>query len=469
MFIGRTQELGELERRYGQPGFQFYVMYGRRRVGKTRLIQEFARDKRSIYLMATQENSTQLLANFTAEIKEQFPDPQTEYLDSFPSWNALFRYIGSIAKENRLVFVIDEYPYLAKAEPSIPSILQKHIDSAWRATQLYFILCGSSMSFMEDQVLGYESPLYGRRTAQLKIMPLPYYDCIRFFPGWSDENRLLAYGACGGIPQYLEYFARYSDFRDAVIGEFLMPSGHLQEEPRNLMIQELREPNMYNTILAALAHGATKQNEIASAAERDRSSLTFYLKTLMELGIVSKRIPIGEKNPRRTTYQISDNLYRFWFTFVPKSLGMLTMQTPEAAYDRKIAPALSEYFGHIFEDICLQFILRQVRNGSIAPLYDEGFGFWQGPNPIKKQTEDIDVVLSGTDDLLVGECKWTAEPIDTAILHTLEERGALLRNGRNIAYALFSKNGFTAGVTETAVKRNDILLYDLKKIASING
>ena len=193
MFIGRKAELAELERRYNQNGFQFPVIYGRRRVGKTRLIQEFISDKKSVYFMAARQTSSELLQGFSETIKEQFPDERTKFIKSFENWESLFSYITEVSRKTRIVLVIDEYPYLAESEKSISSLLQKFIDTQWRNTQLYLILCGSSMSFMEEQVLEYGSPLYGRRTAQLKIHPLSYYESFDFFPNWNFTEKFYAY------------------------------------------------------------------------------------------------------------------------------------------------------------------------------------------------------------------------------------------------------------------------------------
>ena len=456
MFIGREKELVELQRRYNQPGFQFIVIYGRRRVGKTRLIREFTANRRSVYFMATEKDPSWLLAELTEAVKLRLNDKSTRYLDTFPSWEALFEYVGEKARNERLVLTIDEYPYLAKVYPAISSIIQKCVDEQWRGTNLYLILCGSSMSFMERQVLGYQSPLYGRRTAQLLVRPLPYDESARFFPAWSAEERLLSYGICGGIPQYLEYFSRYSSLRDAATGEFLMLSGHLYEEPKNLMNQELREPAAYNSIIEAVARGMTKQNEIAQACGRESNAITPYLRNLISLEIVGKKSPVGAA--RRTVYVIADNLYRFWFFFMPRCAPFIAMGLPEQAWDREIAPLMNDYYGHVFEDVCLQFMKKQIALGRIPMLYDE-FGFWQGPNPVLKRTEDIDVVLSGKNDMLAGECKWRNEQAGVDTLETLKARSELIRSGRNARYALFSKSGFTEDVKRAARETNDVTLY----------
>lgn len=466
MFIGRTKELSELERRYAQPGFQFPVIYGRRRIGKTRLLQEFLRHKRAIYFMATEQNERELLAGLTQACKEQLPDEQTKYLASFSSWEAFFSYIASVARgDERLVLAIDEYPYLAKAKPEISSLLQKAIDQLWQKTNLFLILCGSSMSFMEKQVLGEKSPLYGRRTGQLKLLPLPYDEGIRFFPAWPKEEQLIGFGICGGVPKYLELFAQYGSLREAILGEFLLPSGHLIEEPDNLMKQELREPAFYNSILSAIATGATRLNEIAQAVGTESGKLGFYLGNLRDLGIIEQEKPVGKGGSRRGIYKIADKMFAFWFRFLPSCRNLIAMGAATRAYDERIAPRLSEWFGHPFEDICMEYLKACIVRGTIQELYTD-YGRWWGANPVKKREEEIDLVLSDETHLLVGECKWQSGPVGLPVLRQLEERAALIRDGKELRYVLFSRSGFTEELQ--AAKRSDVELVGLEKLVQLS-
>ena len=461
MFVGRKAEFAELERRYAQEGFQFPVVYGRRRVGKTRLIQEFANTKKSIYFMATKQTSSELLQSFSLAIKEQLADERTKYLSSFESWESLFSYVTEISKNERIVLVIDEYPYLAESEKSISSLLQKYIDNEWEETQLYLILCGSSMSFMEKQVLEYGSPLYGRRTAQLKIHPLPYYEAFEFFPSWSTLEKFYAYGICGGIPLYLEYFARYKNLKDAVTGEFLSLSGHLSEEPINLMSQELREPALYNAIISAISKGSTKQNEIASSTGTESNRITSYIKNLLSLEIIEKVAPV-ESTGKKVIYKIKDNLFRFYFRFVPQCLPLVAMGLGEKAYDLKIAPLLDDFFGHIFEDICMQYLKRRISDGTLQTIFTV-YGSWWGNNPKEKREEEIDLVLANEDEILVGECKWRNEKIGLDVIELLKKRGELVRKNRAIRYAVFSKSGFTDECQNVC----DISLITAEEVADI--
>jgi len=464
MFIGRKKELAELERRFVQPGFQFPVIYGRRRIGKTRLLQEFLRNKRAIYFMATEQNEHELLAGLTQACQEQLPDARTHYLTAFDSWDAFFAYIAELAQDERLVLAIDEYPYLAKTKPELSSLLQKAIDGIWKNTKLFLILCGSSMSFMEKQVLGEKSPLYGRRTGQLKLLPLPYYEGVQFFPDWSREERLLGYGVCGGVPKYLELFAQYTSLRAAILGEFLEPSGHLMEEPANLMQQELREPAFYNSLLTAIAKGATRLNEIAQAVSTEATKLGFYLGNLRELGIIEQEKPVGKSGSRRGIYKLTDEMFAFWFYFLPTCRNLIAMGAAERAYDERIAPKLSTWFGHAFEGICMQYLKALVANGTIKELYTD-YGRWWGANPLKKQEEEIDLVLTDETHLLAGECKWQKNAVGLSVFQQLEERTAIIRNGKALRYVIFSRAGFTTELQ--ALQRKDLTLVDLDELFTL--
>ena len=460
MFIGRTAELNDLNRRYQNDVFEFPVIYGRRRIGKTALITEFMKGKKGVYYMSTEES----LENQLAECSRIFFHGSETPEATFPSWQKLFDHITDLASQERFIFVIDEYPFLAKQMPEMSSILQKYIDNQWKDTHLFLILCGSSMSFMEKQVLGYESPLYGRRTCQYKLAPLPYYESISFFDGWNDEEKLLAYGICGGVPLYLRFFQKYSNLRDAVIGEFISVGGHLREEPGNLLKQELREPSSYSDILSTIAYGANRQAEIADKCGRDRNTLSVYLSNLCSLEIVTKIHPVGEKSRNKVLYTLCDNLYRFYYRFIPGSMSLIEIGLGERVYDTRILPQMSEYFGHIFEEVCLQYVQLLIKNGTITELYTD-YGRWWGNDPSRKEQTDIDIVCMNSQALLAGECKWKSDPITMDIYDELKHRASLISDGRNVHYALFSKSGFTDTVKQNAA---DCYLYDLHDICAVN-
>lgn len=449
MFIGRKRELDALNGYYQQNGFQMPVIYGRRRVGKSRLIREFCLGKRAFIYVGLEQSKENALRSFSEAALTQLPSQLTGQIRSFENWTKAFHYLTEFAKNERLVVVIDEYPYLAKSDPSLASTLQFIIDTEWKETQMYLILCGSSMSFMESDVLAYKSPLYGRRTAQFKLQAMPYWDCLSFFKGWSWEEQLYAYGICGGIPQYLEAFARHSNLRAAVLYELLTPSGMLIEEPANLIRQEMREPALYNSIISAIANGASKLNEIATSVHKESRELTTYLRALQSLGLVEKLTPISEKKSKKTIYRLSDNLYRFWHRFIPDCLPLISLGLPEEAWSSFIEPNLPEYFGRIFETVSLQYVQKLVMTRRIPNLYTQ-FGSWWGSNPKLKREEEIDIVALAGQQILVGECKWRNELTGIDTLATLQERSRLIPGQRKAVYYLFSKSDFTDDLKKQA-------------------
>lgn len=457
MFYGRERELAELEKQYGMDDFRFFVLYGRRRVGKTRLLQAFCKGKRTVFHVGMQQTGDAALLSFSKDVLSVLPSGDAAFFDRFRSWEDAFRYVAKFAKNERIVLVMDEYPYIAQADPSLSSLLQKMIDHEWKDTKIYLVLCGSSMSFMENQVLGYQSPLYGRRTAQLKVRPMDYADAARFFSRWTPAERMYAYGVCGGIPKYLEYFAEYPGFEAAVKGEFLSLSGHLAEEPMNLMQQEMREPALYNGILEAIASGKTKQNEISAKVGKQSKDITAYLKALSDLEIIEKLLPFEEKNVKKTTYEVSDQMYRFWFRFMPRCMSLIGMDMGDTAWKNVILPELDAYFGHIFETISMQYVMNQVRTGKISPAY-LAYGRWWGTDPKTRTAEEIDLAASTHDDLLVGECKWQKAKVGCDVLDQLQKRGELISRGRNIRYILFSKSDFTADLYRRAETENATLV-----------
>ena len=203
--------------------------------------------------------------------------------------------ITTMSSHKRMVFVIDEYPYLAKAEKSFSSRLQHIIDHQWQDGQLYLILCGSSKSFMEYRVLGYESPLYGHQTAQFKIQALPYREITAFYPDLSTEDQALLYGVTGGIPHYINKLDVEKNLDEALLENLFNLSSYLFEEPENLLKQELREPAIYNSVIAAIAGGASRSNEISTKVGLESGVCAKYLKVLLDLGILEKETPITEK------------------------------------------------------------------------------------------------------------------------------------------------------------------------------
>ena len=309
MFLGREQELADLEELYAQDRFQLFVLYGRRRVGKTTLLNEFCKNKDSIFYSAEQSNTKLNLDKFSEQVFQHYGETS---LSPFSTWEKALTYIRQRQGDQRLVLVFDEFPYLVRKNKALLSTLQHLIDHQLNKSKLFIILCGSYMGFMEKEVLGSKSPIFGRRTGQLKLLPFPYQTSLRFLEGFSSEDKLMLYGAYGGTALYLSQIQPGKSFETNIKRSFLRVTAYLYEEPLLLLRQEVQEPGVYSAVIEAIAGGYTKSNEIATKIGEEPAKCLKYIHTLCELGILYKEIPYGEKETaRKTIYGISDLMFRF--------------------------------------------------------------------------------------------------------------------------------------------------------------
>ena len=326
---------------------------------------------------------------------------------------------------------------------------------------MMLILCGSSMSFMENQVLGYQSPLYGRRTAQYRITPLDYCDSAEFFDSASLEDKLLGYAVTGGVPQYLSVITQGQTVETGIENAFFSKAGFLYEEPQNLLKQELREPSLYNSIIATIAGGATKLNEIAMKVKEQDSKVAKYIKNLIGLGILEKEISMFSKSDRNGIYGIKDNMYRFWYRFVPNTVTLIENRH-ERIYRKMVEPLVPEFMGNVFETVCRQYLMRLNVKDKLPFLFNE-IGRWWGGNPITKKETEVDVVASSEDKLILGECKWKNKETGTDVYEDLKEKVSLFA-GKDIYYYIFSKSGFTADLIKTEESDERLTLVGLEDL-----
>lgn len=460
MFIGRERELNALEKLYTSNKFEFAVIYGRRRVGKTALINRFLGAKKAVYFMGVESNAKQNLENFSKSIIEYSSGIETE--TSFLSFQAALEYVFRLAEKERLILAIDEYPYVARSSKSLASTLQLLIDKYRDSSKLMLILCGSSMSYMEDHVLAYKAPLYGRRTAQMKILPFDFEETCHYFKKLSDEDKAFIYGIVGGTPQYLLQMNDALSIEDNIKNTFLNPVSFLYEEPINLLKQEVREPAIYTAIITAIAAGASRMSEISGKVGEDTNVCSAYIKNLMSLGIVQKETPYGEKESRKSVYSIEDNMFRFWHRFVLENNSVIARGAADLVY-RRIEPKLSDYMGKVFEDICKQYLWKQLLTGK-CPVEFTSLGRWWGNDPIEKCQAEIDIMgEQDKDTALFAECKWTNEKVDLNVLETLIKRSRLF-SYKNIHLYLFSKSGFTKGCIDKANGLGNVTLVSYADI-----
>lgn len=460
MFIGRERELKALNNLYQSDKFEFVVLYGRRRVGKTALINAFIDNKKNIYFMGVESNAKQNLENFSNSIFEYQTGIQAD--TSFASFQAALEFVFRLAEKERIILALDEYPYVARASKSLDSTLQMLIDKYKDTSKLMLILCGSSMSYMEDHVLAYKAPLYGRRTAQMKLLPFTFEETCRYLSNMSGEDLALMYGVVGGTPQYLLQVNDKQSVAENIKNIYLNPTSFLFEEPGNLLNQEVREPATYTAIIAAIAAGSSRMSEISGKVGEDSSVCSLYIKNLISLGIVRKETPYGEKASRKTVYSIEDNMFRFWYRFVLENNSIIARGADELAYKR-IEPHLSDYMGKVFEDICSQYLWKLLLSGQ-CPVEFTSLGRWWGNNPMARNQTKIDIM--GEQDkntALFGECKWTNEKVNLGVLETLVQRSKLFPYQRVHLY-LFSKTGFTKGCMDKAEELGNVTLVTYQDI-----
>jgi AAA+ ATPase superfamily predicted ATPase len=452
MFAGRKRELEKLESLYQGGSFECAVIYGRRRVGKTTLINEFMQGKRAVFFSAAETTGAENLENLSRSILSLSLGMEAD-VPVYSNFEAALDAVYELAKKERILFVIDEYPYLAASYRGFSSILQRQIDHKYKNSKLMLILCGSSMSFMENQVLGYQSPLFGRRTAQFRIEPFTWFETREFFAGtegrFTTEEAAQAYGISGSVSQYLSLLNEKLSIPENIKKNFLDPNAYLFEEPQNLLKQEVREAAVYNGIIRVIASGSSRLSDIAAKTGIVSSAAAVYLNNLISLGIIARENPLGgSKN--KTIYRIADSMFRFWYRFIPGNIALIQSGMADSAWER-IKPQLPAFMGPVFEEICKQWLWRENAAGTL-PLLFTGAGRWWGNDPIRKKEAEVDILCPAENDAaIIGECKWTQTLVDTGVLETLIERSGLFDYKENYCY-LFARKGFTQGCKRLAEK-----------------
>ena len=458
MFVNRISELDLLEKQYHSGRAELFVLYGRRRVGKTELLAHFCQGKRHIFFVADQVPEQTLRANLSKAVNDViFGFGQVSAV--YNTWDDLLSTLARQAQTDRLVVVLDEFPYLVAADPSLASILQRTWDQSLRNTQIMLILNGSYIGMMEETVLGYNAPLYGRRTAQYLLEPLEFVDAQQFFLSYSADDRLRAYAVYGGTPAYLQTVQPEQTLKTNILDGILTRGSALYDEVRFILQQELREPRNYFAVLQAIASGNTRQNEIKQAAGLE--NIAPYLETLQQLHLVERVVPVTESQPhksRRGIYRLKDNFLRFWFRFVLPHRSQLERGAKEVAFETAIAPDLDAFTSNTFEQVCTQYFWRNGLKGTLPFLPTQIGGWWQA-------NEEIDIVLLCDTDTMLVECKWSQRPIGIDILEQLDGKSkALLKEvkGQNVLFGLCSRSGFTDQMRDLAKQRKDVILYNWK-------
>lgn len=451
-FVGRKKELDALQKKWEAPGFQMVVLYGRRRTGKTTLLNKFMDGcSGRVISFACVDRTEAELIRMMGDAVLRGTHPELLGTVSFDSFDKIFEFAAAAAKEQRLIFLIDEYPYLAKQCPYMNSLIQKFADHDWKDTQLYFILCGSLVSFMRDEVLGKDAPLHGRSTLELKLRPFDYLESAEFVPDFSVEEKAIVYGLTGGIAKYLEQFDSRKSLDENIREQFFDSTGYFTEEQiKTVVTGERQNPTAYISIISAIASGHTKYSEIASAS--GIGDISYYLKVLTESEIIEKRLT------PKTYYILSDSMLAFWFRYVSDAASLINAGRGAEYYDKVVKGQLHHFMGPVYEEMARQYICRYSGTERL-PVFVTDVSEYQ--NTVKGEDRklhqvEIDLVgYSGKKAVLAGECKFRSKPFDKGDLDSFLDKIRYLP-AASPYLAVFSLGGFDRDVKE----RKDILLVD---------
>ncbi len=447
IFIGREKELDYLESLYASNKFEMLILHGRRRVGKSYLLSHFARihKESAVYFTADKSSEKSNVQNFCKELNRTLG--KGDFTRAFSQWNEVYSFIDSLEIKDKLIIIIDEFTYLHHSNKAFDSILQNAIDNIFRNKNILLILCGSEVSVIEELIDTQSKPLYGRKTADLKLLPFSYKEARRFFPRYSDEEALAVYSILGGIPLYLSLFDDSLSIKENVIYNCLSTTGYLFSEVDTVLRMELQETHLYKNIMEAINAGASTFSSIREQIDEVPAKISKYINVLINLGIIKREVPCGEKEKTRNTlYSINDNYFAFYFMFIYKHRNMLNgLISPTLFYERELTnEKLNAFIGHRFESICEAYLKDRFYSGRM-PFYAEHLGRWWGSNPILKRPEEIDILALDEENALFSECKYREVPFDEKQLSDLLD-SSLCINRKNKYFVIFSKKGITAGV-----------------------
>ncbi|MBR2254503.1 MAG: ATP-binding protein [Candidatus Methanomethylophilaceae archaeon] len=432
--IGRKAELRELEDRYSSGKFEMITVYGRRRVGKTTLLKEFIKGRRGVYFSATRGSLESNISSLASKVLGTSAPTSMSPED-------LLGEVGRLSSDERYVLIIDEYPNLLRRDDRFSDILQEFIDDIEHGSKLFLILCGSSISIMKHQVLSSASPIYGRRTGQLEVLPMDIWDSMEFLDGFDREDMLRIYGMVGGIPLYLGMFDPRESLERNVRRLFFQESSFFRNEHEFVLIEEFDNPFTYYTVLEAMARGRTRVSEIASYCSLDDSTVHKHLKALLATQFVEKVAPVDNPRGKNVVYRISDPFLEFQFGRILPVADYYDPDDPQATVGQVMA-GLENDMGRVFEVICGQHLVRTHRGR---------LGRWWGSDPVAHTQEEIDLVLTKVmDGRTVGwfaECKFKSVPTGTDVLEKLRHRASLVSGFDETRLVLYSKSGFTGGLT----------------------
>lgn len=458
-FINHEQELNFLESEYRRNGSALVIIYGRRRVGKTALANKFLDNKNGLYFLATEENEAQNRLAFQNMVAE-FTGNELLKNTFVSDWELIFKALLTHKTAQKTVIVIDEFQYIGKSNPAFPSILQKIWDTLLEEQNIMLILCGSLISLIESQTLNYGSPLYGRRTGQIRLKQIPFANYHEFFPKKKYSELIEYYAVTGGIPRYIELFYEKTDIYTAIHDNILSRNCFLYDEPHFLLQKEISETGTYFSIIKSIAAGSQKLSKIATNLELKQTGLTKYLQTLINLDILKREVPVTEERPeksKRGLYRIKDNFLLFWFRFIFPYLSYIESGHSEIVMNKIHENLINGHISYIYENICLEKMWQLNEKNTWNFNFDKAGRWWNSHTEI-----DIVALDHSDKNIIFGECKyWQKRLVGVEVLNELERKSAAVEwhnEQRKNHFVLFAINGFSNELMQIAQKRSDLIL-----------
>ncbi len=432
-FFNREKEINRLTKAMEADSFRLIVIYGRRRLGKTRLLQQIAR-KDDIYYIADQQESPIQIRSLAKQIALKIKDFDRV---SYPDWESLLLALARWNKKRRTL-IIDEFPYLVKNKPELPGILQKLIDDE-QDIPFKLVLCGSSQQMMQRMVIDQSAPLYGRADEIIKINPMSIY-WMKEALNCTNVSAIEEYSVWGGVPRYWEIRQQAGSFRDAILNQVFDMHGLLHEEPLRLFLDDTRDSVQMHSLISIIASGAHRLSEIGSRIGKPVTQLNRPLQRLIELGYIKREIPFGlsKRNTKKSLYQVADPFMHFYYKFVVTEKTTLELGYTEQIYNDVFQEGFSDYCSQIWEELCRRAIPKLMTN----KLFSPGERWWG--NDLLNNPSEIDIVSESRDkkDILLGEVKWSSTRNISAIMKKLNYKSQYLPfvKGKILHKVLFVKN-----------------------------
>lgn len=442
-FVGRARELRDFTRLYQSSKAEFLILYGRRRVGKTRLIthwMETARP-RAFFWIAEPTSSMDQLRSFSQAVFRFETQSQPPADMTYGDWRTAFEALSRLAEKERLAIIIDEFTYLLEAEPAVSAYLQHAWDHLLSKASLFLVLAGSHLGMMQRQVLSYQAPLYGRSTANLLLQPLPFGVTQSFYPNYSADERVAVYAMLGGVPAYWERFDPQKSITENIRKEFLNYSASLHDEPRLLLADFLRDSHNYVSIFRAIANGAATPKEIARFSGLDEKHIPQYINVLTNTGFIARRVPVTQPPASRLgRHFITDPFLRFYYRFLARRQSQLALGIDEQALE-EMKRHLLDFIGvYTWEELCQEWLLRATGHACLPFLPDQVGSAWT-----RKAQVDVVGINSMEKTLILGECKWSPKAMGRDVLETLVQKTAefVPPEGRwRVYYLGFARGGW---------------------------